>query len=117
MINSIAFTVYPVTDMKRARNFYEQTLGLKLSEDFGGKWVEYDLGEGTFAITNMMEDCKPGGAGASIAFEVDDMDECVKKLKAANVQFKMDVFATPVCRIAVINDPDGNAINIHKRNA
>lgn len=28
MITSIAFTVYPVTDMARSRSFYEKVLGL-----------------------------------------------------------------------------------------
>jgi len=29
MIKKIAFTMYPVLDMKRARAFYENTLGLR----------------------------------------------------------------------------------------
>lgn len=31
MIKHIAFTLYPVTDMARARRFYEETLGLRLT--------------------------------------------------------------------------------------
>ena len=31
----IAFTVYPVTDLKRARQFYEGVLGLVVSHRFG----------------------------------------------------------------------------------
>ena len=37
MTKHIAFTVYPVTDMKRARAFYEGDLGLKSSLDFERK--------------------------------------------------------------------------------
>ena len=40
MVKHIAFTVYPVTDMLRARAFYEGDLGLKPSMDFEGKWVD-----------------------------------------------------------------------------
>ncbi len=33
------------------------------------------------------------------------------------VKFHMEPFPTPVCRMAFVLDPDGNAICIHKRNA
>ena len=54
MVKHIAFTVYPVTDMVRARAFYEGDLELKPSMDFEGKWVEYDLSGACFALTTMM---------------------------------------------------------------
>lgn len=31
MIKHIAFTMYPMTDMARARRFYEDTLGFRLT--------------------------------------------------------------------------------------
>jgi len=34
MIKSIAFTMYPVTDIARARKFYEQDLGFTVSRVF-----------------------------------------------------------------------------------
>jgi catechol 2,3-dioxygenase-like lactoylglutathione lyase family enzyme len=49
MITSIAFTVYPVTDMARSRNFYEKVLGLSTSETFGNEWAEYDVGGSTLS--------------------------------------------------------------------
>ena len=46
MFKKVAFTYYPVTDVVRARKFYEETLGLK-SGSVGNQgdnwWVEYDL--------------------------------------------------------------------------
>jgi extradiol dioxygenase family protein len=46
MFKKVAFTYYPVTDVSRARKFYEETLGLK-SGSAGNQgdnwWVEYDL--------------------------------------------------------------------------
>lgn len=47
----IAFTGTPVTDIERARAFYEGVLGLKPTmEADGGLWVEYDIGNGVFGI-------------------------------------------------------------------
>jgi predicted enzyme related to lactoylglutathione lyase len=114
MIKSIAFTVYPVTDVPRARKFYESVLGLKMGMNFNDVWVEYDIAGGTLAITNMMTGSKPGGTGAHISFEVDDIEASVKKLKAQNIPFVLELFDTPVCRMAAVADPDGNGIGLHQ---
>src|SRR4029450_11532752 len=46
MFKKVAFTYSPVTDVARARKFYEETLGLKAGS-VGNRgdnwWVEYDL--------------------------------------------------------------------------
>jgi predicted enzyme related to lactoylglutathione lyase len=36
-------------------------------------------------------------------------------MKERAVAFVTEAFATPVCRMAVIEDPDGNHITIHMR--
>jgi catechol 2,3-dioxygenase-like lactoylglutathione lyase family enzyme len=117
MIKEIAFIVYPVSDVPRSRRFYEDTLGLKVGDNWEDKWVEYDVNGVAFAITSWLPDNKPGAPGGNIAFEVDDLDASVRSLKQAGVKFLKDVFATPVCRMAIVADPDGNAVIIHKRNA
>lgn len=114
MIKRIAFTMYPVTDMARARKFYEEDLGLVKTADYGSKWVEYDPG-GCFAITTMTPHIKPASdAGGSIAFEVDNLDELLAKLKAKGVTVKVDTMDTPVCNMAVVIDPEGNAVTLHQ---
>ncbi|MBI5631119.1 MAG: VOC family protein [Elusimicrobia bacterium] len=117
MVKHIAFTMYPVKDMPRARQFYEGGLGLKLTNNFRDQWVEYHLNNGCFAITTMAEDVAPSAnSGGSIAFEVDDVDVMVDKLRARKAVVKMEPFSTPVCRMAVVLDPEGNAISIHGKN-
>ncbi len=115
MISSMAFTVYPVTDMARARAFYEHVLGLHVTHNYQNVWVEYDLGDSTFAITTMDMGHVPGAKGAIAAFEVSDFDAFVQKMKERAVSFVTEAFDTPVCRMAVIEDQDGNHITIHKR--
>jgi predicted enzyme related to lactoylglutathione lyase len=116
MITELAYTVYPVADAARARAFYEGVLDLKLAADFDGKWLEYELGAGVFALTTMMGEGRRGTLSPSVAFEVDDFDAAVAKLREAGVKFTMEPFATPVCRMAVVADPDGNELIIHRRN-
>jgi predicted enzyme related to lactoylglutathione lyase len=118
MITEIAFTGTPVTDMPRARSFYEGVLGLKPAmESAGGLWVEYEIGNGTFAIGCYGDAWKPSQQGTCIAFEVDNLDGEVAQMKSRGVNFSMETTDSPVCRFAIIRDPDGNQIMIHKRNA
>lgn len=117
MITAIAFTVYPVSNMERARAFYEHVLGLHLSAHLQDIWVEYDSGGSTFAITTMDIGHTPGAKGAVVAFEVSDFEAYVHKMKERAVPFVREPFDTPVCRIAIIEDPDRNHITLHKRHA
>jgi predicted enzyme related to lactoylglutathione lyase len=117
-IIEIAFTGFPVTDLKRARSFYEGVLGLKVSHLFGDEttaWVEFDIGAGTLAISNGLPEWKPTRGGGSVGLEVEDFEAAVQRLKANQVTFYHEPFETPVCHLAVVADPDGNAITIHKR--
>ena len=62
-------------------------------------------------IENIIHSTSSGG---SIAFEVDDLDRLVSELKEKNVEFKLDNIVTPVCKMAVILDSEGNALTLHQ---
>ena len=116
-IDEIAFSCYPVTDMTKARSFYEDLLGLKVTMDHkmgDAHWVEFDIGAGTLAIGNA-PGMTPSKDGCSVALEVDDFDNAVAELKAADVEFNFGPIETPVCHMAFVRDPDGNSVGIHKR--
>jgi predicted enzyme related to lactoylglutathione lyase len=114
-VNGLAFVGIPVTDMQRARSFYEGVLGLNVSEEMmGGKWVEYSLGNNTLAIANVGPEWLPSDQGTGAALEVDDFDGAIKYLKDRNVRFTTEPFESPCCHMAIIGDPDGNNIVIHK---
>jgi len=118
MITEIAFTGIPVTDMKRARMFYEEVLGLKTTmESAGGMWVEYDIGPGTLGIGCYGEVWKPSADGTCIALEVEDPAAELARLKSRGVPVHLEVTESPVCHFAMISDPDGNRIMLHKRKA
>lgn len=115
----------PVTDMARARKFYEETLGLTASgiEEMGGGGVNYDCGgskvfvyQSSFAGTNKATavtfDCPPdkflaevdslrskGVSFMTFEFEGMEWDGEVAKLG-------------PNGRAVWFTDPDGNIINI-----
>jgi predicted enzyme related to lactoylglutathione lyase len=114
-IKEIGFVAIPVTDIKRARQFYEEVLGLKVSDEMmSGKWVEYVIGEDTLAIANVSDQWTPSDQGTGAALEVEDFDEAIRQLKGRRVRFAAEPFETPCCHMAVIQDPDGNKLMIHK---
>jgi predicted enzyme related to lactoylglutathione lyase len=114
-IKNIAFVGIPVTDMKRAREFYEGVLGLKIADEMmSGKWIEYAVGDETLAIANVGEQWTPSDQGTGAAFEVEDFDDAIKRLKDRHVRFAAEPFETPCCHMAVVQDPDGNKLIIHK---
>lgn len=115
MLKEIAFVLYPVTDMPKARAFYSQTLGLKETANWQDQWIEYDIGPGTLAITAAMPGVQPGTGGPLAAFEVTDFDAVARFLEKQNVPWTSPPFDTPVCRGGMIKDPDGNTIMIHQR--
>ncbi|MGI9114737.1 MAG: VOC family protein [Chthoniobacterales bacterium] len=87
----IAFTGIPVTDMKRARAFYEGVLDLEVSGEFmDGAWVEYGLGASTLALASVGEQWKPSDQGTSVAIEVEDFDAAIRKLKVAVIRFPLN---------------------------
>jgi predicted enzyme related to lactoylglutathione lyase len=116
MFEKVAFTMYPVKDPARARAFYGETLGLELgSHSPDGVWTEYDLPGGGCLALFATKDIEPSsGAGGSVAFEVADLDALNERLRAAGVQYKADMIHSPVCRMSVIVDSEGNSIILHQ---
>lgn len=118
MLKKVAFTMYPIRDVARARAFYETTLGLtagSVGNQGDQYWIEYDLpGGGCLALTNFIPDAPSDSAGGTIAFEVDDLDALIAHLKSHDVVFKSDIIQSPVCRMTVCVDSEGNSILLHQ---
>ncbi len=118
IFTEVAFTCYPATDLAASRAFYEGVLGLTPSMvtplgETGG-WVEYQLGPHTFSI-GMAPGWLPSADGPSCGLETDDFEATIAALKSAGVRFKMEPLETPVCHMAMVLDPAGNVLIIHKR--
>ena len=117
-VTKIGFVGIPVTDIERARGFYEDVLDLKVSDEMmGGKWIEYGVGTDTLAIANVGEHWTPSDQGTGAALEIEDFDAAIAQLKRSRIKFAAEPFETPCCHMAVVQDPDGNKIIIHKLKA
>ena len=115
MLEKVAFTMYPVRDVKRARAFYETKLGLKVGKvSGGGVWTEYDLPGGGCLALFKTDDLAPSATGAAVAIEVADLDALDERLAREGVTFKKKMIHSPVCRMTVILDSEGNAVILHE---
>ena len=116
MFKKVAFTMYPIKDTRRARAFYEGVLGLAVGSHSDNEiWTEYDLPGGGCLALFRSDDMEPSAnAGGTIAFEVEDLDRLNERLKAAGVTYKAELIHSPVCRMSVIVDPEGNSILLHE---
>lgn len=114
MIKEFAFVGVPVTDLPRARKFYEEVLGLRASSE-GPANVEYEVGTGTLMIANYGERWKPVSGGTMPAFEVEDVDALTATVKTSGAVVALEPTDSPVCRFSMVLDPDGNTLMLHKR--
>ncbi|MBA2435902.1 MAG: VOC family protein [Chthoniobacterales bacterium] len=115
MIKDVAFVAIAVTDPEKARKFYQETLELKPGMTaMEGAWVEYEIGGTTLGV-GCHPDWKPSRDGTTVAFETDDIDAAIAKLKERGVNLDLDKLETPVCWMAQFRDPDGNKLVVHQR--
>lgn len=116
--SEFSFVCYAIKDVPRARAFYEQALGLKASnvwEGEGTAFIEYEIGPDTLAIGKGAPNFAPGKTGATVALEVEDFQGAIAELKSKKVPILMEPYESPVCWMAIIEDPDGNQLMIHRR--
>jgi catechol 2,3-dioxygenase-like lactoylglutathione lyase family enzyme len=106
-IQRIDFIALPVEDLARADAFYGETIGLARNPNTSGdRWVEYETGNLTLALSTF---------GGALAFGVPDVGEARGELERQGVEFAMDTFDSGVCHGAPFGDPDGNRMQLHRR--
>ncbi len=114
MVRGLAFVAYYVRDMSRARRFYGEALGLRPGEWFNDDWIEYELGNATFALDSSGEalGIEPGSSSGA-AFEVDDVGAMRARLLEAGA-LVTEIYDFPPCWTCFGRDPEGNRFAIHQ---
>ncbi len=117
------FEIY-VTDMERARAFYEAVLAVKLSHletpesTVGAMWafpMQQNAAGAAGALVNMV-DQQPTGNGTIVYFTCDDCSVEAKRVPSNGGKIMKDKFAIGKYGfIALVVDPDGNVIGLHSR--
>jgi catechol 2,3-dioxygenase-like lactoylglutathione lyase family enzyme len=116
----VDFVAVPVQDLARAVAFYTDTLGLKRNPNSSERWVEFELGNVTLALVSpdvMGPEFEARGHQMPISFRVPDVQDAMETLEAQGIEFPHGMIDSGVCYFATFHDPDGNALQLHRRYA
>ena len=112
-----------VSDMVRARDFYEEKLGLSVGIDSGDN-VQYRCGEGTMFHVYLSPEHAGNSTATLAGWGVDDIERVVDELTKRGVTFEQ--YDEPGlntdekgiatfegdAKVAYFKDPDGNTLSI-----
>ena len=118
-----AIATIAVRDLKAAKQFYEATLGLKLTASEGGEALSFKSGSASVLVY------KSQFAGTNKAtaatWIVDDLEDVVRALKSKGVAFehydfpgmtrKGDIHIAGKLKNSWFKDPDGNILSLVSR--
>ncbi|HYC60897.1 MAG TPA: VOC family protein [Thermoanaerobaculia bacterium] len=122
LTSSPVTTILPVIDAERARDFYQDVLGLRYAGQSGDGKHLFAIGSGTLALMQ-----KPEGTKAehtALSFEVADATRAVQELTSRGVTFEDYDFPNlktvdKVCilgseKAAWFKDTEGNILCVHQ---
>jgi predicted enzyme related to lactoylglutathione lyase len=116
-VEHVDFISVPTQDVERSKRFYGELLGLELEKETPAG-AEYRAGQvtlGIWAPESQGLEFTPNESG--FALRVPDVAEARSELEAQGVAFDMETFDTGVCHMALMRDPDGNQVILHRRYA
>ena len=112
---------YLVADVDRSVAFYVASLGFELDEQMGAAFARVTRGDLTLWLSGPTSSAarpmpdgrqpEPGGWNRFV-IEVEDIDASVASLRAAGATFRNDLVTGPGGRQIVVDDPDGNPIEL-----
>jgi lactoylglutathione lyase len=119
-IRQIDYTVIFARDMPAMRNFYELIMGFPLIRTLGDRWLEYQIGSNTLALTAhglIFNDAppEPGALSLQMAFRVPPsmVAECAAALESRGIKLTLPLTDQPWGhRMILFRDPDGNVLEI-----
>jgi catechol 2,3-dioxygenase-like lactoylglutathione lyase family enzyme len=112
---------YLVLDVDRAVAFYTGRLGFELEQQMGPAFARVRRGDLTLwlagptssAARPMPDDRRPEPGGWNrFVIELDDLAGLVATLRAAGASFRSDIVTGPGGKQIVLDDPDGNPIEL-----
>lgn len=120
--NSKIAAVAAVTDMDRAKEFFEETLALEpMGGGAEGIEVMYACGDGTGLLVYPSPDHAGKGTATVAAWEVDDFDAETSALKERGISFEIypgfdqdenGILDMGGARVVWFKDPDGNTFAV-----
>lgn len=114
MTQKIAYISYPVTNMARAVEFYQNVLALKplfIRDD----WSEFDLGGQRLALHKV--DAHPetsAGEAPFLSLLAQPIEQVIETLKQKGVKAFDPIEEHPFGKFSGFKDPDGNHLGLYQ---
>jgi len=114
MLKGIHSTFHWAENMDEAVGFYRDALGLDLKAQVGEDWAQFVVGGTSFALHGTRGAPAPG-AGATVVFEVDDLEASMRSLSGKGVRFEGEITQVPgQGRFVSLRDPAGNLLQLYQ---
>jgi catechol 2,3-dioxygenase-like lactoylglutathione lyase family enzyme len=118
LANSLAVTTIAVTDLDRAKRFYQEQVGLTLLDETPSS-VRFGAGNGSQLG---IRPGRPNVGNTVVHFEVDDIEAVIRELTSRGITFEEDETPKTVNFIAQVGpargawfkDPDGNVLGVRE---
>jgi predicted enzyme related to lactoylglutathione lyase len=103
-----------VSDMERARLFYEGLIETRVKFADGDQWTQYDIGGQNFALASLKE-AYGAMSGAAAVFEVDQIDPIRTLVPSLGGRLLEERDMGQHGVSLVVSDPDGNVLYLWAR--
>ena len=112
---------YLVTDVARAIAFYTHSLGFTLEQQMSPAFAKVSRGDLTLwlagpqssAARPMPDGRRPGPGGWNqLVLDVKDLPARVAEMKRAGMRFRNDIVVGPGGKQILLEDPDGNPVEL-----
>ena len=114
MLKGVAVVWMPVLDIDRAKNFYQENLGLTLTNE-DGDWAEVDANGLTIGLNGREPEGARGEGGPVVTFQPQaGLDQTVSDLQDKGVEVPAGVSEHPWGRVATFKDSEGNDIQLYE---
>jgi predicted enzyme related to lactoylglutathione lyase len=112
MFRKIAYTHYPVKNMNRAADFYQNVLGMRPLFR-GDEWSEFEIGGQRIALHHDPADAY-GIGGAVVSLEAYPIEPVIERLKKLGVRFVRELQILPYGKLAAFLDSEGNQLGLYE---
>ncbi len=113
MIKTVWGVTFYVSDLERAKKFYEETLGLEKKYEYSS-YVGYECGGVEVGLIPKLEEGQSvSPLSPPVEFLVSDVEQAYRELKQKGVNVIKELHEEPWGgRQATFTDPDGNMLEI-----
>jgi len=115
-VRAVDFIVYCTKNPKRTRTFYQKLFGFQRGEEWNDSWSEFNTSPIRICLNGLGHKPKWDWQWpAAVALAVDDIQAAARRCRRRRVKILVPPVETRVCWFAIIADPDGNRICLHRR--